>query len=342
MSNELSLYHQLLFLDLRPWMKRDVSEAKYKELLQSFSKENISFRPLYEVSFIKPLTAKRKYYHALIDSEATSYLNTFQRNFFSAEKVNEKKYWVHTTLSKVISQKLKEASKVIKANEYYLDQILPGVKPNSKAEHLLDETYILQFLKYQLIRIYLEIQTAFKPFVKEDELTEEELHSIYFKEELFTTSFLKQIIYPEPLRTAGTKIIPDTEYIFIPVKRDIREPGKGVIHYKDIVNKTDKLARVESILFELKLIDRECSFIPTQGNILKMAAVYRVLLNNEFFLKITFVNNKRTSVTDLHVRKFLNHRYAVNIDKEFRNFGKEEILKTFLSNNLWIGQLSSS
>ena len=342
MSNELSLYHQVLFLELRPWMKRDVSEAKYKELLQSFAKENISFRPLYEVSFIKPLNAKRKYYYSLIESEATRYLYNFEKVFFSAEKVEEKKYWVHTTLTKVISQKLKVTSKTIKAHEYYLDQILPGVKTTTTAEYLLDETYILQYLKCQLIRIYLEIQMAFKPFVKEDEVTEEELHSIYFKEEIFTTSFLKKIIYPEPLKGAGTKVIPDTEYIFVPQKRDIREPGKGVITYKEIVNKTDKLARVESILFEFKLIDKEYSFIPTQGNISKMAAVYRVLANNEFFLKTTFVNNKRTSVTDLHVRKFLNHRYVVNIDKEFRNFAKEEVLKAFLSNNLWIGQLSSS
>lgn len=342
MSNELSLYHQLLFLELRPWLKRDVSEAKYKELLQSFSNENISFRPLYEVSFIKPLTAKRKYYHALIDSEATSYLNNFERNFFSAEKVNEKKYWVHTTLTKVISQKLKEASKIIKANEYYLDQILPGVKPTSKAEYILDETYILQFLKCQLIRIYLEIQTAFKPFVKEDEVTEEELHSIYFKEEIFTTSFLKQIIYNEPIKETGLKIVPDTEYVFTPEKREIREPRKGVLLYKEIVSKTDKLARVESILFEENLINKDCCFIATQGNMSKMAAVYRVLLNNQVFLKITFKDSKRIPVTDLHVRKFLNHRYAVNIDKEFRNFGKVEVLKNFLSNNLWIGQLSSS
>ena len=342
MTNELSLYHNVLFLELRPWLKRDVQESKYKELLQSIRKEAFSFQPAYEVVFQKPLTAKRKYYHSIIENEATTYLNNFQNLITDAGAENEKKYWVHTTLTKVISQKLKEASKVIKANEYYLDQILPGVKPNSKAEHLLDETYILQFLKYQLIRIYLEIQTAFKPFVKEDEVTEEELHSIYFKEEIFTTSFLKQITYPEPIKGAGTTIIAATESIFTPEKREIREPSKGVLLYKEIVKQTDRLARVESILFELKLIDNEYSFIPTQGNISKMAAVYRVLLNNEFFLKITFVNNKRTSVTDLHVRKFLNHRYAVNIDKEFRNFAKEEVLKTFLSNNLWIGQLSSS
>ncbi len=342
MSNELSLYHQLLFLDLRPWMKRDVSEAKYKELLQSFSKENISFRPLYEVSFIKPLTAKRKYYHALIDSEATGYLNNFERNFFSAEKVNEKKYWVHTTLTKVISQKLKEASKIIKANEYYLDQILPGVKPNSTAEHLLDETYILQYLKCQLIRIYLEIQTAFKPFVKEDELTEEELHSIYFKEEIFTISFLTKTTYNESIKETGLKIIPDTEIIFIPEKREIRQATKGVLSYNEIVSKRDKLARVESILFEQKLIDKEYSFVTTKGNILKMAAVYRVLFDNEVFQKITFKDNKKVIVTDLHIKKFLNHRYAVNIDKEFRNFSKAEVLNTFLSNNLWIGQLSYS
>ncbi len=59
----------MLFLDLRPWKKRDVSESKYKELMLGLRKEDFSFQPLYEVVFEKPLTAKRKCYHALIESE---------------------------------------------------------------------------------------------------------------------------------------------------------------------------------------------------------------------------------------------------------------------------------
>lgn len=108
MNNELALYHEMLFLALRPWKKREVSESKFKELMLGLSKQDFSFQPLYEVVFEKPLTAKRKYYHALIENEATRYLNGFHSIISCAEKVNEKKYWVHTTLTKVISQKLKE------------------------------------------------------------------------------------------------------------------------------------------------------------------------------------------------------------------------------------------
>lgn len=190
MNNELSLYHNILFLGLRPWKKRDVSESKYKELILTINKEAFSFQPLYEVTFQKPLTAKRKYYHALIENEDTQYLNNFHSIFAGAEKVVEKKYWVHTTLAKVISQKLKETSKAIEDNQYYLDQLLTGTKSKSVAAYFFDETYIIQFLKYQLIRIYLEIQEAFQDYLKEDAISEEELHQYNFWSNLHQNLFL--------------------------------------------------------------------------------------------------------------------------------------------------------
>ncbi len=33
MNNELNLYHKILFLELRPWINREVAETKYKELM---------------------------------------------------------------------------------------------------------------------------------------------------------------------------------------------------------------------------------------------------------------------------------------------------------------------
>ena len=65
MDNELTLYHKILFLELRPWMNRDIAENKFKELFQKNKKEHFSIQPNYEVDFQKPLTSKRKYYHAL-------------------------------------------------------------------------------------------------------------------------------------------------------------------------------------------------------------------------------------------------------------------------------------
>ena len=342
MNNELSLYHNMLFLDLRPWKKRDVSESKYKELLLGLSKEAFSFQPLYEVVFEKPLTAKRKYYHALIESEAARYLNDFHSIIAGAEKVNEKKYWVHTTLTKVISQKLKETSKAIEDNQYFLEQLLTKTKSKSIAAYIFDETYIIQFLKYQLIRIYLEIQQAFQNYLKEDAVSEAELQSIYFLEPCPVESYLKPAKENILLKPSAQKIKPNTEITFKVEKREIRDTLKGVLHYKDIVEKIDHFARVEIILFEQKLIDQNYQFKTTQGNISKMAAVYRVLFNSNFFKSITFSNNAKVNVTDLHVKKFLNNRYATNIDKEFRNFKDPALLKPFLSNNLWISFLPSS
>jgi hypothetical protein len=162
MNNELNLYHKILFLELRPWTNREVAETKYKELMQGISKEHFSFQPLYEVDFPKPLTAKRKYYFSIIENEATNYLNNFQQIIAGALNEKEKQYWVHTTLTKVLSQKLREVSKVIDDSQYFFQQLSAASKASTPESKIQDEAYILQYLKYQLIRIYLEIQETFR------------------------------------------------------------------------------------------------------------------------------------------------------------------------------------
>jgi len=338
MNNELSLYHNMLFLDLRPWKKRDVSESKYKELMQSISKGAFSFQPLYEVAFEKPLTAKRKYYHALIENEATQYLNNFHSIFAGAEKVNEKKYWVHTTLTKVISQKLKETSKAIEDNQYYLDQFLTCKKSKSVAAYIFDETYIIQFLKYQLIRIYLEIQEAFQDYLKEDAVSEDELHSIYFLEQPPSKSILveaKKIKLPTPASQVNAK--PDTVQ-FIPKAFDFRTDKKGVLSYKTIVKDANRFSRFEEELFSQGLIDVDYTFGNQHGQIQEMAAIFHTLIKKGYFNKRNF--EKKKDIKPIDIRKFLDHRYESNTFKQFQTWGyKPTELAGFVEARYWIDHL---
>lgn len=338
MNNELSLYHNILFLDLRPWKKRDVSESKYKELMQSISKGAFSFQPLYEVAFEKPLTAKRKYYHALIENEATQYLNNFHSIVAGAEKVNEKKYWVHTTLTKVISQKLKETSKAIEDNQYYLDQFLTCKKSKSVAAYIFDETYIIQFLKYQLIRIYLEIQEAFQDYLKEDAVSEDELHSIYFLELPPSKSILveaKKIKLPIPASQVNAK--PDTVQ-FIPKAFDFRTDKKGVLSYKTIVKDANRFSRFEEELFSQGLIDVDYTFGNQHGQIQEMAAIFHTLIKKGYFNKRNF--EKKKDIKPIDIRKFLDHRYESNTFKQFQTWGyKPTELADFVEARYWIDHL---
>jgi len=338
MNNELSLYHNMLFLDLRPWKKRDVSEPKFKELLLGISKEDFSFQPLYEVVFEKPLTAKRKYYHALIENEAARYLNDFHSIIAGAEKVVEKKYWVHTTLTKVISQKLKETSKAIEDYQYYFEQLLTGTKSKSIGAYIFDETYIIQFLKYQLIRIYLEIQQAFQNYLKEDTVTEGELHSIYFTEQCPVKSFIVEAQKIKLAATASQDKAKPASLQFKAKAFDFRGLQKNTLSYETIINDKNRFSRFEEELFSNSFIDHEYNYIDKHSRIQEIAAIFHTLIKKGYFNKRQFPKNKE--IKPVEIRKFLDFRYNSNTDKQFRTWSnKPTELADFVEARYWIDNL---
>lgn len=340
MDAELELYHKILLLELRPWTNREVTEAKFKELLQKVKPQHFVFQPAYEVDFPKPLTAKRKYYHAIIENEAIRYLNNFHQIIEGCLNDKEKKYWVHTTLTKVFAPKLKEASKVIDDNGYTIDLISAGSK--SKADkNTLDEAYIIQHVKYQLIRLYMEIQEAYRDFLKDDETPEEELHQIYFSEEAPSKSLLieaQKIKLAKPASQLEVKN--DTDTIRV-LKSDIRATTKGVLDYKTIIKNDTRFASFEEQLFLNGYIDKDYNFYNKHGQIQELAAIYHVLINKGYFSPRDF--NKGKTLKPLDYRKFLDHRYNAKTDKQFRLLGNApEKVAEFLENNYWLDNLSTS
>lgn len=282
MNNELTLYHKILFLELRPWMNRDIAETKFKELLQKNKKEHFTIQPNYEVDFIKPLTSKRKYYHALIENEATRYLNNFH-GIMEGANDKEKKYWVHTTLTKVIVQKLKETNKVINDNQYFFEQLETKSKQKTTDKNILDETYIIHFLKYQLIRIYIEIQEKFTDYLKEDVVSEEELNQLYFSEQAPEKSLLipaEKIKITTP--ASKTKVKQQDDELKV-LKNDFRAEKKGVLDYKTIIKNDQRFALFEEQLFVQGYIDTDYNFTNKHGQIQELAAIFRVLINKGYF-----------------------------------------------------------
>lgn len=333
MNNELTLYHNILFLELRPWMNRSTAEAKYKTLLQEIKKEHFSIQPNYEVDFSKPLTSKRKYYYSLIENEATRYLNNFH-GIMEGANDKEKKYWVHTTLTKVIAQKLKETSAVITDNQYLL-----GQKTTDK--NLLDETYIIQLVKYQLIRIYMEIQETFPEYLKEEAVTEDELHQLYFSEQAPEKSLL---IPAEKIKLATPASKVNAKHVDIELKvlkNDFREVKKGVLDYKTIVKNPQRFASFEEQLFLNEYIDTDYNFTNKHGQIQELAAIFHVLINKGYFSPKDFTTQKTLKALDY--RKFLDHRYQAGTDKQFRTLGnQQEKVAEFLENNSWLERLPTS
>lgn len=341
MNNELNLYHKILFLELRPWANREFSEAKYKELLNAVKKEDFAFQPLYELSFLKPLSNKRRYYHALIENEATRYLNTIYSIFVGAYNDQEKYFWSHDTLSKVMAQKLTETAARISEHNYFLSTLTNPLEKNQADTNTLDEIYILQLLKFQLIRIYLELQTIFNGYLKDDAYTEAELNEIYFKEPIPNESFLvpaKKINKPVPASQVTAK--PD-EVQFKVRAFDFRSEKKGILPYTDIIQDPSRFSRFEEQLFAEKLIDEDYDFKNEHGQIQELAASFHVLIKKGYFHKFKFPG--KVPIKPLDIRKFLDHRYNSNTDKQFRTWANNpDKLASFIDGKYWLDNIPTS
>lgn len=338
MNNELNLYHKILFLELRPWTNREVAETKYKELMQGISKEHFTFQPLYEVDFPKPLNAKRKYYFSIIENEATSYLNNFQQIIAGALNEKEKQYWVHTTLTKVLSQKLKEVSKVIYDNQYFFQQLSAASKASTPESKIQDEAYILQYLKYQLIRIYLEIQETFSSYLKEEAISEEELHQQYFSEQAPSKSFIIEAVKLNlPLPASQVSAKPQTVQFTVKAF-DFRPEKKGVYSYEVMIKDKHRFSMFEEELFRENLISQDYDFINDHGNIQLLAAIFQALVKKGYFNKRNF--EKKKEIRPVDIRKFLDHRYNSSTDKFFRNWAnKPSEFADFILVRPWIKNL---
>lgn len=327
MSNDLELFHNILLIN-RPWLST-TTDQKYQQLLQTVSKVNYAQQPLHELSFPKALTPKRKYFFALIDDEARRYINTIHSLMKDASNENEKKYWIHNTLTKKIKDKFTETEKAIAANQFYFSVI----DDRQQTQRQKDNAYVIQLLKFELIRIYIEIQNSFSAFLKEDPLTEADILSTYFQsEEAPEKSFIIPAPdYKLPKPTTSLSVQPVKKELKV-IKADIREPVKGVLKYEDIIAKPDRFALAESELFQVDLIDADYKFKRSRGNVEKMAAIFHIMIQKNYFKPLSFSSGQK-KITDLQIRKFLNHRYAASIDKEFRNFKKKKAFDAYISNN---------
>jgi hypothetical protein len=103
-----------------------------------------------------------------------------------------------------------------------------------------------------------------------------------------------------------------------------------------LLSLTASLAEQE--LFNSELLDHQYKFIKKRGNVEKMAALYRILIQKQHFKTYSFKDGRK-KITDLQIRKFLNHRYIATIDREFRNFKDKPTLDEYLSNHVALALL---
>jgi hypothetical protein len=338
MENSLDLYNRILFLDLRPWNEENKSDLKFKQLLFDLPKEYYTNQPIYEVDFVKPLSNIRKYYAQLIENEAIRFLNDILSEVSASMNMNEKTYHVHFALSRTLSQKLKETNNVITTRNYSPEQFNPSVKIKADAIAVSNESYVLHLLKHQLVRLVLEFQESFPDNLKEDALSEEEMYFKYFNEPAPLKSYIvKAENYPNT-KPSITSFIKPEKAPFNAIQNDIRNEKKGILTYGQIIKNPSRFAKIEEDLFSYGYIDENYNFTDKHGQKQYLAAFYHQLIAKKYFNDRIFPGNAANS--PLQIRKFLDHRYNADVDKQFRNWTNDkQALAVFIEKDYWLDHI---
>lgn len=338
MSSPLEIYNDILFLELRPWLQKDVSELKFKQDLNDLQKVHYQFQPLYEVTFPKALTHKRKYYQVLIDDQAITYLNRLHQSVADGINENAKKYHVHMALTRTIHEMLNEIARVIKERKYTPEQYDPKYEKLPDDMQLSDEAFILDYLKHSAVRLFLEIQDTYPEMLKNEKLEEDDIYLIYFNHSAPNPTHMavaEKISTATPLKYIEAQ---EKQPDFKPVTYDFRPEVKGVLSYAAIVKTPSRFSMFESKLNEQGYINKQYEFTDNHGMRNELAIIYHHLINKGYFNKRRFPGNKE--IKDLDIRKFLDHRYNTNIDKQFRNYRKEpDKIAAFVDAHHWLYNL---
>lgn len=339
MNPSLTDFHRILFLDLMPWQIGDWPVAKFKELNHRLVRVLPAVQPFFKVELGKALSPKRAYFYSIIDSASNKYLNEIFEIHGVLTKTNEFKYWAHRELTKSLAAKLTDIENIISKRNLQLEGLNPNLKSqNDDADHQ-DEIFIIQALKQHLIRLYLEVQELFKDHLSEPFRTEEDLHNIFFSELKPEAVF----IHPsEPLVKADPgKIEVVPEIVFEPKSFDFHQPPKGVLLFGAVVKNPSRFANFERLMFANGLITDQYSFIQQKGILTLFAAIYRLLISKGYFNQHLFPGRK--PIKPIAFQKFLDHRYNIKTEQQFRSYNKKpELWIAITEKYAWLENLPPS
>lgn len=327
-----------MFLQLRPWQLSEVSELKFKQDLNDQKKVDYQVQPRFEIRFPKALTYKRKYFKSLIDVEAIEFLNHLHRQVGENINANAKKYHVQMALTRTLHSKLRDTAEVILAQKYTQEQFDPKFGALETDSLVSDGAFILFYLKHQLVRLVLEIQESFGEQLKEEPLTEDDVYLLYFNHSAPDPSCLIKAT-PLPISSISQTrpSLPESEDFKV-CTGDFREVVKGVHRYQSIIKTPKRFASFEEKLYQNGYIDAQYKFVDKHGMKQEMAAIYHQLIRKGYFHERTYDPIKQ--VKDLDIRKFLDHRYQTDLDKQFRFYRKEsEKLVQFIDSHYWLSNL---
>ena len=299
------------------------NERDYKDLNNKL-KNSIAYKtpPLFTISFAeKDFGAKRKYYKKLIDNETCNKFNDLIDSF-PENAIEHEHIFNYQKIFDQYKHHLRNVDNYIKKYNFH--------RKNIQEEN----TFVIQYLKTNMIWLYLELQERFAEYGEEDRFTVEEIYKYYFNEiikeiEIIPNTKTEAIISPK-------KEVP----IFIPISNDLthRPLKTNIMRYDIIVKESKSLSRAEQMMFEAGIIDKDYNFISnvSRSNKSILGIIYFLFIQKGYFNPIKTNPFKKIKSTD--IVRFLNNRYNTDARKQFKNFENDSEKRNELINIEYILQ----
>lgn len=330
---DLKAINDILSGSLAPWLASNQSADKLKVNLQAQKKIELDIPLSFTLEFEAAYTVKAKYYSLIVHNSIQKYIEAFINNFTNSINEDHRAYLVSQALGKDISQKLADTARIISERNYSFSDLN---KPEISS--LRDDIFILHLIKHSLIWLYQEIKEITEGQIEYDYLDQPAIHATFFQEYVDYPTFIKDI--PEPLKKAieVEKFNKVPQVKFEPKMYDFRGEKKGVLPFEELVLKPDMLQRVEEKLFELGIIDSSYAFIKSKKNSnSKTLALIMLAVIEKGYLRQSI---RRKAVTSQQYRKFIEHRYQTDIDRQFRNEQNNKlVIQSFIEDHFWLKNL---
>lgn len=325
----LSTLDNILHHHLAPWRQENKIMDKFKVKLHELPDK--SFNTFYDVEYLPPTNEKHKFYLRTIKNTIYEYLEAFITIFNTASNAEHKAYLLNKSINSIL-QYFKNTQEVIEQRAYNFDEI-----NNLKNREIRDEIYIIHLIKNYLIALYLEIKEVTHEqvsyaFLDEAGIQAEFFHSYDFK------SFINEV--PEALKQeVKTEHFKQSKKVkFTPLPHDFRDEKKGVLKYDEIVNNPTHFNKIEELLFENGYITEDYIFIPNKANshTEKFALIFLGIIQKGYLRK----SNLGKPIKSIQYRKFIEYRYIVDIDRQFRNFEHQpNKIQQFIEEHRWLSNL---
>lgn len=339
MKNHFIILDEIIYKGLRPWLEANNPDEKFASMISSVKEIEPTFQPKYQVNFERPFNNKTKYYSKFILAEKLKAINGLLDALHEDENPQLIKYRLNDTLNKKLKTKIKDIGKIIKDQQFEPSYIDPKKTTFDVDQDHKTNTYVFQLLKVSLIHMYLEIQEVFKSWVKDDFVIEDFYTQLLF-EPITEKTYIEEApetinIAPQPITIKPQET---QKVVFVPILDDVRPSKKGVATFHDLVKNSRRFGAFEEKLFQNDFINEQYSYCGKQGYKNQLAIIYHLIIEKNYFN--SFNDSEKKKVTAREIVKFLNHRYDVDIDKQFRSYkNKPEERASFIESQYWLSQI---